>query len=496
MPVAAQIMQHAAAHPHRVAVRGAHGETTYDLLARRIDGAARLLAARGAAPGAPAAIALQDPVEALVAVLAADLAGATPLVCDAAAGAERRARLLGAVPVDLRVERPLPVGPAAAGAARPAPAARPEERGPAAADPPAARAGAPHDRAWACFTSGSTGRPRAVVRTRASWTDSFPHLSDLARIGPDDTVLVPGPLSSSLYGFAAVHTLAVGATAVLPGRWPAAGLQAHLRACTAVHLVPHHLPAVLEVLRRSGGPLRSVVAGGAALPAGVRERAADADVHVLAYYGATELSFVAADADGCGLRPFPGVEIEVRAVPGAAASTGAAGGTAGAATDGVPLGEVWARSPYLADGYLAGADGPLRTDAGGWMTVGDLAGPYRGGQVLRLRGRGGGAIQTGGATVVPEDVEEVLRKAPGVGDVVVVGLPHPDLGAVVAAVVEGTGVRRAALEEVARAELDAAQRPRRWYAAERLPRTPSGKPRRGLLAARLAGGEPGIRKLG
>ncbi|MFC4061300.1 fatty acid--CoA ligase family protein, partial [Planomonospora corallina] len=358
---------------------------------------------------------------------------------------------------------------------------------PGAAGPgPAARAGAPHERAWACFTSGSTGRPRAVVRTRASWAESFPHLGALAGIGPDDTVLVPGPLHSSLYGFAAAHTLATGATAVLPGRWPAAALASWLRGCTALHLVPHQLPAALQAARRSGGRLRTVVAGGAALEPGAREQAAADGVRVLSYYGATELSFVAADADGCGLRPFPGVEIQVRALPGAAHGA-AAGGR---------LGEVWARSPYLSAGYLAGADGPLRADAGGWMTVGDLAEPYRPGQALRLRGRGGGAIQTGGATVVAEDVEEVLRKTPGVGDVVVVGLPHPDLGAVVAAVVEGAGVSRAALEEVARAELDPAQRPRRWYGAERLPRTASGKPRRALLAALLAAGDPGLRRLG
>ncbi|WP_214413984.1 AMP-binding enzyme, partial [Sphaerisporangium fuscum] len=234
----------------------------------------------------------------------------------------------------------------------------------------------------------------------------------------------------------------------------------------------HQLPAVLDALRATGGPLRAAVVGGAALDPGVRARAAQAGVRVVAYYGATELSFVAVDTDGRGLRPFPGVEVEVRTAHGQA------------------LGEVWARSPYLAQGYLSGAAGPLRVDAGGWMTVGDVAEPYRPGEPLRLRGRGDGAIQTGGATVVPEDVEAVLRTAPGVEDVVVVGSPHPDLGAVVTAIVEGAGASRAALEALARSGLDPAQRPRRWYAVAALPRTPTGKPSRGLVAARLAGGDP------
>lgn len=126
------------------------------------------------------------------------------------------------------------------------------------------------------------------------------------------------------------------------------------------------------------------------------------------------------------------------------------------------------------------------------MSVGDVAEPYLPGEVLRLRGRGDGAIQTGGATVVPEDVEEVLRSVRGVGDVVVVGSPHPDLGAVVTAIVEvgaGTPPSRATLEAVARGGLAAAQQPRRWYAVGSLPRTSAGKPARGLLTARLADGD-------
>ncbi|MFC4591752.1 class I adenylate-forming enzyme family protein [Sphaerisporangium corydalis] len=443
-------MRHAS---DRLAVSGPRGELSYAELARDVQGAARHLLGQGVGRGALVAVGLADPVAQITAVLAADLVGATPLLCDPAWDEGRRSRVMAAIPVDARVDAPLPTphGPPVRGQA------------------------APGDRAWACFGSGSTGRPRAVVRTRASWTDSFPHLGDLAGIGAGDVVLVPGPLVSSLYGFAAVHALATGAAVVVPGRRPSArDLAAHLRRCTVIHLVPHMLPAVLEVLRETGGPLRTAVVGGAATMAGSRDLAAESGVGVVSYYGATELSFVAVDTDGTGLRPFPRTEIEVR---------------------GQGLGEVWVRSPWLAEGYLAGAPGPLRADGDGWMTVGDVAEPYRPGEVLRLRGRGDGAIQTGGATVLPEDVEEVLRKVPGVGDLVVVGSPHPLLGSVVTAVIEGEGASRASLEAMARGGLDAAQRPRRWYAVPALPRTPTGKPARGLVAARLADGDPDMRRL-
>ncbi|MCA2222016.1 class I adenylate-forming enzyme family protein [Nonomuraea aurantiaca] len=487
MPVAAQVLRHASDHPHRLAVCGPAGELSYADLARRIRDTAAHLATPGAGGGAPAeprlgrealvasgpargalvAISLADPVDQLIAALATDLAGGTPLLCDPTWDERVRA----AIPADRHLDS-LPGEDQSAAEA----GTGSLEVSPRAAAWPQPEAG---DRAWACFSSGSTGRPRAVVRTRASWTASFPWVSELAGIGPADVVLVPGPLGSSLYGFAAVHALAVGATALVPGRWSPGSLGDHLGRATVAHLVPHCLPAVLDALEE-GAPLRTVVIGGAALPAGPRERAAGAGVRVVSYYGATELSFVAADADGAGLRPFPGVELQVRTLPGQR------------------LGEVWARSPWLAEGYLAGAAGPLRVDGDGWMSVGDVAEPYLPGEVLRLRGRGDGAIQTGGATVVPEDVEEVLRSVRGVGDVVVVGSPHPDLGAVVTAIVEvgaGTPPSRASLEAVARGGLAAAQRPRRWYAVDSLPRTSAGKPARGLLTARLAGGDPDLWRL-
>ncbi|MFF0578143.1 class I adenylate-forming enzyme family protein [Streptosporangium saharense] len=505
MPVALQVARHASEHPRRIAVRAPGGDLSYVGLASRMEAAAGALRGRGIGHGALAALSLADPADLLVAVLAADLAGATPLICDPTWDPVRRERIMEAVPADVHIEIPLVRGRSTAvvsdGVHVEPPLVReritvvapdgirtPPARGPGrherivAGEPVSVPvpAASPSDRAWACFSSGSTGRPRAVVRTRASWTGSFPHLSALAGIGPGDVVLVPGPLTSSLYGFAAVHALAVGATVVVPGRWSTVELAAHLDEATAIHVVPHRLPAVLDLLEERRGRLRTAVVGGAALGADARERAARAGIDVLAYYGATELSFVAADTDGQGLRPFPEVEIQVRAAPGQ------------------PFGEVWARSPWLAEGYLAGGTGPLRIDGDGWATVGDVAEPYRMGEVLRLRGRGDGAIQTGGATVVPEDVEEVLRKAPGVGDVVVVGSPHPELGSVVTAIIEADGLRRpsrAALEEIARGGLDAAQRPRRWYTVRSLPRTPAGKPARGLLAARLAGGDPDIRRL-
>lgn len=483
MPVADQVLTHAAdpAVRDRPALRTPERSRTYAALAADVRAGATHLTATGTRPGDLVAVSLPDPLDLLTAVLATDHAGATPLVCDAAWPRAHRAEVLRTLAPRTFVEVPLPRGTGAVPDLVPGLAQQ------GGASPGTGHAPAPDDLAWAGFSSGSTGRPRAVVRTRASWVGSFDDVTRLLRLRPTDTVLVPGPLASSLYCFAAVHTLAVGACAYLT-RTPAAMTSA-LASSDVVHLVPQVLDDVLDAVA-AGAPsrLRHAVVGGASLAPGARSRAAALGIDVLAYYGAVELSFVAYDPDGSGLRAFPGVDLAVRPLPAAS------------------VGEVWVRSPWVSRGYLARATGPLRRD-GAWSTVGDLADPLPGpapgaapasapgGEAragLVLRGRGDGAILTGGSTVVPEDVEVVLRAVPGVRDVVVLGTAHRRLGAVVSAVVEcddRPGLR-AHLERVARAALAPAQRPRRWYGTRALPRTPSGKAARGAVSEALGGTDP------
>lgn len=476
MPVARQVLAHAAAAPERVAVRSETAPPlTYAGLAARARAGAAALARDGVRPGQVVAIDLAGATDTLVALLAVDLAGAVALMCDASWTPAQRSEILAATGPDHHLTTLSSVDLAA-----------PEVRVEVSND----------DLAWGGFTSGSTGRPRAVVRSRGSWTRSFAATSDLTGISAGDTVLIPGPLSTSLFCFGAVHALATGATIRLAPSVAAA--LAHLGDCDVVHLVPGALGTVLDALDSPAPPesrLRTAVVGGAALPAAVRERAAAHGISVVAYYGATELSFVAADPDGQGLRAFPGVEIEIRD-PSIGQLLAPAATVAGLTSLGATaLGEVWVRSPWIAHGYLAGAAGPLRT-ADGWASVGDLAeltAPTA--ARLVLRGRGTGAIAVGAATVVPEDIETVLRTVPGVADVLVLGTPHPRLGQVVTAVVVGQDGDPdwAVLERASREALSPAQRPRRWFAAATLPVTGTGKPARAVVQDGLRDQNPAYR---
>lgn len=308
----------------------------------------------------------------------------------------------------------------------------------------------PADVAWATTTSGSTGAPRIVIRSAASWEASFAAIERLLDARDDDRMLLPGPASSSLTLFSLAHALAGGPPPVTSESRAAA---------TLFHGTPSHLRALLAD-RPSG--LRAALVGGADLDESLRGEAEAAGVRVVSYYGAAELSFVAVDEDGHGLRAFPGVEIDVRSR------------------------EVRVRSPFVAHGYL-GAAGPLRRQ-GEWASVGDRG--TIGDGVLRLDGRADDAIVSGGVSVVPADVERVLRDLPGVADAVVVGVPRLGVGALVAALVEprpGATPDPAALRAAAAAVLAPAHVPRLWFVGD-VPRTTTGKPARADVRRMLHGG--------
>jgi len=294
-------------------------------------------------------------------------------------------------------------------------------------------------------TSGTTAHPRSVVRTAASWVDSFPAVSRLTGIGSGSRVWVPGPLTASMNLFAAAHA-----------RWLGAAVATTSAGATHACLTPAALVRALDDGVDVSG-MHLVVAGDR-LRRPLARRATEAGARVSHYYGAAELSFVAWGSDEEDLRAFPGVALEIR--------------------DCV----IWVRSPYLSEGYLSGG-GPFTVAADGFATVGDR-GSLSGG-VLTVAGRGDAVVVTGGATVLVDDVEQALSSATG-AEVIVVGVPHARLGQLVAAVcLDPTALAEA--RSAAATELTPAQRPRMWFSVDRWPVTAAGKVDRAAIAELAAG---------
>lgn len=121
-----------------------------------------------------------------------------------------------------------------------------------------------------------------------------------------------------------------------------------------------------------------------------------------------------------------------------------------------------------------------------YVLAGDFARRQEDGSIVLL-GRGSSVINTGGEKVFPEEVEDVVKRFPGVADCLVVGVPHERFGSQVAAVVslfDGGAADAGELTEFVRSRLAGYKVPREIVFVDQVPRLPNGKP--DLGAAREA----------
>jgi malonyl-CoA/methylmalonyl-CoA synthetase len=122
--------------------------------------------------------------------------------------------------------------------------------------------------------------------------------------------------------------------------------------------------------------------------------------------------------------------------------------------------------------------------ADGWFKTGDVGRQDPDGRVW-ISGRAKDLIISGGYNVYPKEVELVLDELPGVVESAVVGVPHPDFGEGVVAVVIGEGDEASMISEVRR-QLAPYKSPKRIMFVAELPRNAMGKVQKNLLRDRYA----------
>jgi long-chain acyl-CoA synthetase len=250
---------------------------------------------------------------------------------------------------------------------------------------------------------------------------------------------------------------------------------------TVVQAVPTMFSRLAAAARRRPESLRLCVVSGAPLPASLAAQVHDRLCpRVVERYGMTEVSpltmrRVPADGGEPGDVGRPLWNVGVRVVHGA------------------EHGELEATAPSMFLGYAGSPRATRAALVDGFFRTGDLGRVDAEGRVV-LSGRVKDLIIRGGYNVAAREVEHVLEAHPAVAEVAVVGLPDSDLGEEVAAAVV---LRRGSADGVAEelrgrcVELLAAyKRPRRWFVLEQLPRTASGKVRKGELRDLLLDGEP------
>jgi acyl-CoA synthetase (AMP-forming)/AMP-acid ligase II len=151
-------------------------------------------------------------------------------------------------------------------------------------------------------------------------------------------------------------------------------------------------------------------------------------------------------------------------------------------------GTIFVNSDLIADGYLWGDDGQAFRVTPAGATVGDL-GEIDANGMLRVIGRAGGMMISGGNNVYPAEVESALKTCPGVEEAVVFGLPDAYYGQRIVAVVSGEAIDAKILADHCAGKLARFKIPRQFYQIGAWPMTSSGKIARGQVQASVISGD-------
>jgi O-succinylbenzoic acid--CoA ligase len=158
------------------------------------------------------------------------------------------------------------------------------------------------------------------------------------------------------------------------------------------------------------------------------------------------------------------------------------------------IGEVVIKGPTVMSGYWQNPQATAQTIRDGELFTGDL-GYLDGDGDLWLVQRRSDLIVTGGENVYPAEVENILRQHPGVAAACVVGIPHPQWGQQVTALIvpqPGQALTPEQLIVFARHHLAGYKIPRHIQFTDKLPQTASGKIERHTVQKQLQTVSPGV----
>jgi malonyl-CoA/methylmalonyl-CoA synthetase len=338
------------------------------------------------------------------------------------------------------------------------------------------------DLAALLYTSGTTGRSKGAMLTHRNLASNALTLVEAWGFSAADVLLHVLPLYHVHGLFVAFNTvLLAGARVLFLPRFEAAQALALLPRATVMMGVPTYYTRLLAhagLSRESCASVRVFISGSAPLLEDTfRQFEARTGHRILERYGMTETGMNSSNPLSGERRPgtvglaLPGIELRV------ADETGRVLGP-----DQVGVLEV--RGPNVFKGYWRMPERTaeeFRDD--GFFITGDLARIGKDGYVA-IVGRAKDLIISGGLNVYPKEIESVIDDLEGVVESAVIGLPHPDFGEAVSAVVvtgPGAPLDEAAVIAAVRARLAAFKVPKRVWFAPSLPRNAMGKVQKNAL---------------
>ncbi|MEM0943978.1 MAG: AMP-binding protein, partial [Pseudomonadota bacterium] len=330
---------------------------------------------------------------------------------------------------------------------------------------------------------GTTGRSKGAMLTQENLRSNAAALVEAWAFGPEDVLYHALPIFHTHGLFVATNVmLLAGGQMLFEPKFSAERAVELLPRATTIMGVPTFYTRLLAEPRFNADltrHMRLFVSGSAPLLAQThREFEARTGHRILERYGMTETGMNTSNPYGAERRagsvgfPLPGIEARIMGETGE-----------------LPPGEtgmIEVRGPNVFKGYWRMPEKTseeLRPD--GFFITGDL-GRIDGDGYLHIVGRGKDLIISGGFNVYPKEVETAIDALPGVVESAVIGVPHPDFGEGVVAVVVGEISPEAVIAGVA-SDLAKFKQPKHVMVVAELPRNSMGKVQKKSLREEYAG---------
>ncbi len=345
------------------------------------------------------------------------------------------------------------------------------------------RSRGPDDLAAILYTSGTTGRSKGAMLSHENLASNARTLAEYWRFGPSDVLLHALPIFHTHGLFVATNvTLMAGSSMIFLPRFDADEMMRFMPKATCMMGVPTFYVRLLHhagLTREATSHMRLFISGSAPLLSEThvewRERTGHA---ILERYGMTETNMNTSNpyegarrAGTVGL-PLPGIDIRI------------ANPENGAILEADEIGMIEISGPNVFKGYWRMPEktrAEFRDD--GYFISGDL-GKIDADGYVHIVGRGKDLVISGGYNVYPKEVESEIDALEGVIEAAVIGLPHPDFGEGVAAVIvrrRGAKICEADIMAVLSDRLAKYKQPKRIFFVDELPRNTMGKVQKNVL---------------
>ncbi len=347
---------------------------------------------------------------------------------------------------------------------------------------------APNDLAAILYTSGTTGRSKGAMLTHRNLASNALALVEEWGFVRGDVLLHALPIYHVHGLFVAIHcVLLAGARLLWLAKFDAREVTALLPRATVMMGVPTFYTRLLlepSFGREACRGVRLFVSGSAPLlPETFADFEARSGHRILERYGMTETGMNTSNPlDGLRIggtvgRPLPGVDLRIVDDDGRPCQHGA-------------VGAIEVKGPNVFPGYWRMPDKTREEfTADGFFRTGDMGSLTPEGYV-RIVGRAKDLIITGGLNVYPKEIEEHIDALEGVAESAVVGVPDPDFGEAVTAVVvrtPGSSLSEGSVIAALKAEIASFKVPKRVLFVDELPRNAMGKVQKNVLRQQCTG---------